>query len=186
MSYNWTKQDIEDIFNSGGYWLHRGDPIDYEIVALALSRQWLRIEPINYTIVPEPEPRGRERLITYRKAFNDGAYSDYHGRLKWWAWNWLESLGETSPIYEYSTYYCRADLASESLKIFIECGDTSPGYMLKTLWSEWNWVIFPYHSKGVGYAFHPHGDDGARFLSVIREKERQAQRMVTTLLGAMV
>ncbi len=60
---------------------------------------------------------------SYYEAFS-GNGSEEHGRLKWYAYSWLKSLGESAPEYEQELCYGRCDVFAPRLNISVECGDT--------------------------------------------------------------
>ncbi len=137
----WTRHDIERLFYSsetvtGGGRGPRGLwPESYEELARFLNDGWIIAEVSPYVATAPTEPLYTE---TYDRLMRTiGNESRAHKQLKWEAWIWLRQEGDPWPQFELSTIFGRADVASVSLEIAAECGDTSPDKVADALAHGW-------------------------------------------------
>lgn len=117
----WELSDVIGLFTSGGGWSMDGDPSAWYEITDYLNQGLIEVAEERYEPVPEPTDA---LLAPYFEAAKRDSGRSKHHWLKWSAWNWLNSLGDETPVYEYSCCYGKADLALPRGRIFVECGNT--------------------------------------------------------------
>ncbi len=146
----WNQDLVLDLFATGARWAPRGMPDEYRALARDLNQRRIAVEVVEYTRVDEPPVTTLPSLERLAWAYSfSGTGGARHSELKWWAWNWLRDQGEPHPQFEQPVGYGIADVVAPRIGYVVECGDTAPGNVGRSLFDYGHngFVLFPFCSQ---------------------------------------
>lgn len=138
---------LDEIFSYGGRWGTLSES-DMEHIQLALKKRWATAHVVDLPKLNRSDP------IRFQFEQTSGGHMDLCAQ----AARWLETQGkEWSGEWRDLGYAgCVADVAAKDKTIFVECGYTKAGNILRALANKLTVLVIPYGTpENEGYLFQP-------------------------------
>lgn len=162
---------LDEIFSYGYEWGTTSER-DMERIQLALKKKWATAHVVDLPKLNRNDP------IRYKFEQTSGGHMDLCAQ----AARWLEARGkEWSGTWRDLGYVgCVADVAAKDRSLFVECGYTQAGKILRALANKLTVLVIPYGTpENEGYLFQP--VNAAAIMELIMPKDYS--NMIARRLG---